>query len=123
SIWIEPARFVAESARLLRPEGRLVFMCCSTLLILCSSEAETVGERLVRPQFGLERLDWGADGVEFHLPAGKRIELLRSHGFEVERLIEIQAPEDAHAHSYYSHAPAEWARKWPSEELWVTRKR
>ena len=31
SIWIDPDRFVAEAARLLRPGGRLVFMCTSPL--------------------------------------------------------------------------------------------
>ncbi len=123
SIWIDPERFVAESARLLRPGGRLVFVCCSTLLQLCSADDERVGQRLVRTQFGLGRLDWGIEGVEFHLPAGERIDLLRAYGFEIERLIEIQAPADAETHGYYSMAPAEWGRKWPAEELWVTRKR
>ena len=123
SIWIDPERFVSESSRLLRPGCRLVFMCCSTLLILCSTDDESAGERLVRPQFGLRRLDWDDEGVEFHLPAGKRIDLLRAHGLEVERLIEIQAPEGAETHGYYSYVPAEWGRKWPAEELWVTRKR
>jgi len=124
SIWIEPERFVAEAARLLRPGGRLVFMCNSTLLVLCSSEGEeTVGEWLLRPQFGLGRLDWGEDGVDFHLPAGERIDLLHAHGFEVERLIEIQAPPGTGTHRYYSYVSAEWGRKWPAEELWLTRKR
>jgi SAM-dependent methyltransferase len=124
SIWIEPERFVAESARLLRPGGRLVFMCNSTLMMLCSPDGdEPVGECLVRPQFGLGRLDWSDDGVDFHLPAGERIDLLHAHGFELERLIEVQAPAGAEKHGYYSYVSAEWARKWPTEELWLARKR
>jgi SAM-dependent methyltransferase len=124
SIWIEPERFVSESARLLRPGGRLVFMCNSTLLVLCSAvDGESVGERLVRPQFGIRRLDWAEDGVDFHLPAGERIDLLHAHGFEVDRLIEVPAPEGAETHPYYSYVPADWGRRWPAEELWLARKR
>ena len=37
-------------------------------------------------------------------------------------LIEIFAPEDAENHAYY-HSNAEWAKKWPWEEIWRARKR
>ena len=49
------------------------------------------------------------------------IRLLHASGFEVEDLIEIQAPPGATArHAYVS---AGWARRWPSEEIWKARKR
>ena len=39
---------------------------------------------------------WPDDtSVEFHLPHGEWIRLLRAAGFEIERLVEIQAPVDA----------------------------
>jgi len=48
------------------------------------------------------------------------IRLLRSSGFEVEDLIEVQPPRGATTrYPYVSH---EWARKWPSEEVWKVRK-
>jgi hypothetical protein len=50
------------------------------------------------------------------------LRLLRDTGFDVERLIELYAPDDAETHEYYSAVTAEWARKWPSEDLWVARK-
>ncbi len=68
-----PGRFLAESARLLRPGGRLVFLCGSTLQWLCTTADETVGEGLVRPQFGMRRLELDTEGVEFHVPHGERI--------------------------------------------------
>ena len=37
SIWVDPERWLPEAARLLRPGGRLVFMCVSTLLFLCTA--------------------------------------------------------------------------------------
>ncbi len=41
---------------------------------------------------------------------------------EVERLVELYAPEGATTHEYYDGATAEWASKWPSEDLWAARK-
>ena len=56
-------------------------------------------------------------------PAARRwIELLRANGFEVERLIEVQAPPDAETHEFYAYVTAEWARQWPAEDIWVARK-
>ncbi len=49
--------------------------------------------------------------------------LLRESGFDVEGLWEIQASETAQDHSYYDFVPAQWARKWPAEEIWKARKR
>ena len=124
SLWCEPAPWIAEAARLLRPGGRLVFLTSSPLLILCSApDEEFATERLARPQFGLRRVEWDdADGpsVEFHLPHGEMIRLLRETGFEVEALHELQAAPDAPARF---HVTLEWARQWPSEEIWVARKR
>lgn len=124
SIWVDPYRWIPEAARLLRPGGRLVFLRNSTLVILCSPDDPdgVAGEQLVRPQFGLHRLDvW--KGVEFHLAHGDWIRVLRANGFEIEDLIEIQAPESALTHKQHSWTTAEWSRKWPAEEIWVARKR
>ena len=78
----------------------------------------------MRPQFGMYRFDWRADGggIEFHLSHGDWIRLLRANGFEILDLIELQAPEDAETHRYYEYVPAEWAKQWPAEEIWVARK-
>ena len=121
SIWCDPAAWVPEAARLLRPGGRLVFLRNSTLVILCSPDEGRVEERLARPQFGMRRFEWDG-GVEFHLAHGAWIALLRSAGFDVERLVELQAPAEAADHPYYDFVGAEWARRWPAEEIWVARK-
>ena len=125
SLWCEPERWIAEAARLLRPGSPLVFLTSTPLLALCSApEAEIATERLARPQFGLHRVEWhDADGpsVEFHLPHGELIRLLRETGFEIEALHELQPAADAEED--FPHVSREWARQWPSEEIWVTRKR
>ena len=123
SIWADPFRWIPEAARLARPGGRLIFLRNSTIQLLCMT-LEGIGEQLVRPQRGLYRLEWPDTGeVEFHLPTGEQLDLLRANGFELERLIELFAPEDAETHSYYVHVTAAWAKQWPHEEVWVARKR
>ena len=123
SIWADPYRWIPEAARLLRPGGRLVFLRNSTLVILCQ-RLDGATESLQRPQRDLNRIQWPDTGeVEFHLPAGELIALLRQSGFDVERLIELYAPESADTHAYYDFVTADWARKWPAEEIWVARRR
>jgi SAM-dependent methyltransferase len=123
SIWADPYRWIPEASRLLRPGGRLVFLRNSTLVILCSADEIPAKEHLVNAQFGMYRFEWPEGGVEFHLPHGAWIDLLRANDFEIERLVEVQAPADAETHERYAYVTAEWARKWPCEEIWVARKR
>ena len=122
SIWCDPYLWVPEAARLLRPGGRLVFLRNSTLLMLCMPDEGPAIPGLVRDLFGMHRFDWQDTGeTEFHLPHGEWVRLLRRNGFEVLDLIEIRAPVDATGGDEF--VPVSWARRWPSEEIWVARKR
>ncbi len=124
SIWADPYRWIPEAARLLRPGGRLVFVRTSTLATLCQRLEGGAGKHLERPQKGLNRIEWDDTGeVGFHIPAGELIAVLRDSGFEIERLVELYAPEGAETHRYYDAVSADWARQWPAEEIWVARKR
>ena len=124
SIWCEPERWIGEAARLLRPGGELVFLCNSTLAILCSPDEGNVVEQLQRPQFGMYRFEWLPDKeVNFYIPHGDWIRVLSERGFEIVALHELQAPADAEDHPRYELVSAEWARKWPSEDIWRARKR
>ena len=125
SIWADPYRWIPEAARLLRPGGHLVFLVNGTTMILCSPDEELPPDRkLRRPYFGMHRFEWdGTGGIEFHLGYGEWIRLLRENGFAVENLIEIQAPPEGEPHRFPGLPDREWARRWPSEEIWVARKR
>jgi SAM-dependent methyltransferase len=123
SIWADPYRWIPEAARLIRPSGRLVFLRNSTVSVL-SMDLDGVTESLQRPQRGLNRIEWPDTGeVEFHLPAGELIGVLGQNGFEIERLVELYAPDDAEMPVFYDYITPEWAQKWPAEEIWVARKR
>jgi SAM-dependent methyltransferase len=123
-LWADPQCWVPEAARLLRPGGELIFLVNSALLTLCVPEQNDVAatERLLRPAFGMYRIEWPGDpGVEFHLSHGDWLRLLRRSGFEVEDLIEVQPPEGATTR--YRYVTLEWARQWPAEEVWKARRR
>ena len=110
SLWADPARWIPEAARLLRPGGRPVFLTNSFISFLCSPGEGGISETLLRPQFGAYRMQWpGETGIEYHIPHGEWIDLLRASGFEIERLIELQAPADATQHEFYDYVTPEWA--------------
>ena len=124
SIWCDPHRWIPEAARLLRSGGELIFLVNGTILMLCMPDLEADGpatDRLVRDYFGMHRFEWPDDpGVEFHLGYGDWIRLLRANGFEVLDLIEIRAPEGATTREDF--VTADWARRWPCEQVWKARK-
>ena len=124
SIWCDPTRWIPEASRLLRSGGELVFMRNSTLSMLCVPDTGKVGQTLQRPQKGLNRLEWSDDdpGVEFHLGTSDMLHELQRSGFELVDFIEIFAPETAQDHPRYDYVPSEWAKRWPSEEIWRLRK-
>lgn len=94
--------------------GLLLFLRNSTLVILCSPDEGQAEERLLRPQFGMGRFEWSDGGVEFHLAHGDWVRVLRGSGFEVEDLVEIQAPSEAGTHPVYDYVSADWGRRWPA---------
>jgi hypothetical protein len=70
----------------------------------------------------MHRVEWPEDdSVNFYLPHGEMIALLRDTGFEVEALVEIRPP--AGSTTTYDFVTLDWARQWPSEEVWRARKR
>ena len=122
-LWADPYRWVPEAARLLRPGGELIFLTNAALLTLCipAEDEAAATDRLLRPAFGMHRIEWPGDhGVEFHLSHGDWIRLLRSHGFAIEDLIELRPAETATTR--YPWVTLEWARQWPCEEIWKARR-
>ena len=126
SIWCDPYAWIPEAARVLRPGGRLVFLVNGLLSLLCSGPDDLIdtplGTCLQRPLLGMHRLEWNdEDSVEFHLPHGEMIRVLREAGFEIERLIEL--PDPAGKGIAMPLIPPDWTSQWPAEEIWVARKR
>lgn len=120
SIWCDPYRWIPEAARLLRPGGELIFLVNGTILMMAVPdllEDGAASNELIRPYFGMHRLEWPDDeGVNFQLGYGDWIRLLRANGFEVTDMIEVKPGPDAT--TTYPFVTPEWAQKWPCEEIW-----
>ena len=121
--WCEPSAWIAESARLLRPGGRLVFLTNSVLAALCVPEDEGYAtDRLQRPQRSLSPVTWPGGGTEHHPGHGEWIAVLLGAGLVVDALHELHPPTGAPTHADYEIVTAEWAGKWPAEDVWVAHK-
>ncbi len=123
SLWADPYKWIPEAARLLRPRGRLHFLTNSFLMALCVPDEDGIAatDRLKRPAFDMHRVDYPDDpGVEFHISHADWIRLFRECGFHVTELIDVRPREDAT--TPYPFVTLEWARKWPSEEIWKVQK-
>jgi SAM-dependent methyltransferase len=121
--WCDPELWIGEAARVLRADGRLAFLTNSLLSALCVPEDEgAAGERLLRGQRDVRRVAWPGGGIEHHPSHGDWVRVLTSYGLVVEALHEIYAPAGSGDHAYYDIATADWASRWPAEELWVARR-
>lgn len=125
SLLCDPASWLAEAARLLRPGGDLLFLRPSTVQVLCASSDGRAGDRLSRPQRDLYRIDRGGDApcTIFHPATSEMFKLLREHGFTLVDFRELYAPPGAPNHVYYQQVTAAWAANWPVDEVWRASKR
>jgi len=128
AIWCDPHVWVPEAARVLRPGGRLVFLGNTPLATVCSpASGEPCTRRLERDYFGLHRTDWrqvehDPGGVDFNLPISEWIRLFHATGLTIVDYAEVRAPADADDDDR-SFVSAEWARRWPAEQVWKLVKR
>ncbi|MFO7546578.1 MAG: hypothetical protein R6W77_13885 [Trueperaceae bacterium] len=103
-----------------------MFLANHPLAQVCSPEdGSVVTERLARPYFDLHRLDWtqvevDPGGIEFNLPISGWFALFRHLGLEVEEFLEPRPASGGNEERFY--ATADWARNWPTEQVWKVRK-
>jgi len=103
SLWCDPARWVPEAARLLRPGGKLVLHTTTILVTVCSPGPDgPAGQELLHPQRQAHRLATARGGLQFHPGPGEWIKILRDSGFIIDALHEPYAPPDAPDHPNYA---------------------
>ncbi len=127
SIWCEPRAWLTEAWRVLRPGGACVFLG-NHPLTMCTSPLDgslPITDTLVRDWHGHDRFDWrdAADdpgGIEHSLPTAGWFALFRELGFLVEDYREPVPPTSYDGRPFA--VTADWARRWPSEQVWWLRK-
>lgn len=122
SVFADPLRWIPEAARLVRPGGLLAFSLGTPMLECCwPIGAERAGTQLVRPYFGMHRIDDAQ--TLFMLPYGEWIRLLVRSGFDVVDLVETRPPAGVEETTYRGPEEVAWSRQWPAEMIWVARRR
>jgi SAM-dependent methyltransferase len=119
----EPEVIVPECARVLRPGGLLAFCCTHPLLYLTWDPVERKQTRKLQIEYPeLGEMPPGDGTIDWALPAGEWIRVLRTHGFDIDGLVELVAPATATT-TYEDFSPPKWARRWPAEWIWRARRR
>ena len=118
----DPELIIPEVARTVRTAGLLAFCTATPLLYLTwDTEKEKPSRRLHYGYDDLGRMELDEDTVDWVLPPGEWIRLLRTHGFDIDDLIELRPAKDAP--TTYEFAPVDWAHRWPAEWIWKARRR
>ncbi len=126
AIWCDPYVWIPEAHRLLRPGGTLVFLGTAPLAMVTTPDSGDACDTVLhRDYFGMHALDFreveiDPGGVEFNLPVSEWFRLFRETGFDVLDYRELRAPDSASGLRFA--VAAEWAKRWPSEQVWKLRK-
>lgn len=118
----DPYLSVPQAARLLRPGGLFAFSHVGPIMDLCwDLGANVTRQELRNDYFTMHRFDDADGSVTFQLPFGAWVRLFRRHGLLLEELVETRPPEGATS-TYRTPEEYAWARRWPAECIWKTRK-
>jgi SAM-dependent methyltransferase len=119
----DPERTLPEVARVTRPGAQFAFANATPFTYLTWDPVhEKQTRKLHRSYDDLGRQDFGEGTIDWVLGPGDWVRLLRAHGFEVEDLRELR-PTAGMKTTYGDFAPPSYARRWPVEWIWSTRRR
>ena len=125
SIWCDPHLWIPEAHRLLRPGGRLWFLRNSTIAILCAPDDDGKPTDRLRAAAARARAPRVARRARCRVAAAARRALPPAAATRASRSSTSSSstrpttPSTTRTTTTFS---AEWARKWPAEEIWVAKK-
>lgn len=126
AIWCPADAWLSEAHRILRPGGRLVFLGNHPLASVASPlNGAPCDFTLHRSYRDLGLLDWTTveidpGGIGFNLSIAGWMRQFAETGFAVEGYDELYAPDGVEETRFY--VPPDWARQYPSEQVWHLRK-
>ena len=101
----------------------LAFCTTHPILYLTWDDEREAQTRKLQMDYGdLGRIALAEGTIDWVLPPGGWIRVLRDNGFDIEDLTELLVRPDA-ATTYEDFAPPKWARRWPAEWIWSARRR
>jgi len=116
--FVDPYRSVPEVARVLRPGGIFAFSNSNPLRSVCQDRVrDRMSRSLLYEYFGLHRMEYPEQEVDFQLTFGEWIRLFRENRFVVDELIEPR-PAPRATSTFLSPREVAWARRWPLEVIW-----
>jgi ubiquinone/menaquinone biosynthesis C-methylase UbiE len=119
----DPERTLPEVARVIRAGGVFAFCNATPYSYLTWNPVKgRPTRRLHRTYDDLGRQDFGEGTIDWVLGPGEWVRLLRAHGFDIEDLRELR-PARGMTTTYGVFAPPSFARRWPVEWIWTTRRR
>ncbi len=127
AIWCDPALWLPEAHRLLRPGGRLVFLGNHPLTIITTPLNGAPCERVLHRSYrGLTGADWtqveiDPAGIEFNRTFAGWMALFAETGFDVAGYHELYAPADDTRDRF--SVPVAWAKEFPAEQIWCLTRR
>jgi SAM-dependent methyltransferase len=118
----DPYRTVPEAARVLRLGGQLLFATTSPLRVLAQNRRnDRMGRRLRFDYFGIHKITYRGEEVNFALPYGEWVRLFLENGFRIDALLEARPLERVRSR-YLRKNEEDWARRFPHEIIWSVRK-
>ena len=119
--WCDPADWLAEAARLLRPDGSTGVLDPQRHGRLVRTRRRWGRRRPAAARANATSLasrgpEEGSSTIPSH---SDWIRLLRANGFEIDALHELFPPPDADAPGFYEIVTGDWATRWPAEDVWV----
>jgi SAM-dependent methyltransferase len=114
----DPYRSIPEAARVLRRGGTLAFSTASPFRFVAHNlRTDRIGRTLVRDYFGLHRVDFPNNEVDYTLPYGEWVRLFRENHLSIERLLEPRGGPDRPS-TYVTPAERAWSARYPLEIIW-----
>lgn len=127
AIWCDPDVWLPEAHRLLRAEGRLVFLGNHPMTLITTPPNGAPCEHVLhRPYRDLSGADWteveiDPGGIEFNRTFAGWLALFDRVGFDIVSYHELYAPQEAPRDRF--SIPGAWARDYPAEQIWNLKRR
>jgi SAM-dependent methyltransferase len=117
--WCDPELTIPEVARVLRPDGVLVFCAATAFAAAHIDDDDELTLTLRNDYHGMRRRPRSDGGSRYTMGHADLIRTFHRSGLAIVDLIELRPP--VNGENVYE-IDLDWARRWPFEEIWRVRR-